>query len=338
MTPQIEQIQPDVYFKLLSESAFSNVTIFKIREKRLDTEVSQALRGLKPRNGKSGATIEVLMPSLRVDRPNAPGPEAILEMRILTREQPAINLGANGTGLTSETLAVAIIQTLHQDADAGDGVSWYPDSRPYEPLPLEPDKPFISHQVKMLTTFPLNALPKMPTPSISDDGNGNVTITDSSGLLDSNGNPAAIYYTTDGSFPGPGALASAGFGGTAVLYDGPFQVASGTQIRWAAYLQPSLYTGSDRGNSIVTCNPPVLTAGPGSGGPLTAIAWTYGGPAPAYWEIYFGASANGPWQVVNVQIPPSSAWATNIPGKWWMVQGMGANDNPITPMSNSAFH
>lgn len=262
MSVQIEQIQPRCFFKLLSEQAFATVNIFKLRENRLDSEVAKSLAGLGgPRPGsKAGATIEIPMPSLRVTEPNSPGPNVILEQTFITREQPVINLGpaGNGTGITSEQLAVAILQTFHQMSDESLGLTWYPDARPYEPLPLEFDKPFLGHKVTMLAKMPLAALLNVPTPEISDDSMGNVTLTDVSGLLDNNGAPVKIYYTTDGTFPGPGATPAAtaylgaGNGGTATLYTGPFQVASGTNVQWAAYLSPSLFLGSDVGNAIVT--------------------------------------------------------------------------------------
>jgi hypothetical protein len=40
---------------------------------------------------------------------------------------------------------------------------------------------------------------------------------------------AAIHYTTDGSFPRPGS-------GTTILYTSPLALASGTQLRAAAYV------------------------------------------------------------------------------------------------------
>ena len=48
-------IQPACYAKLLSEVFFSNIAIFPIKEKRLDSEVFQALQGIAGRNGKGGA-------------------------------------------------------------------------------------------------------------------------------------------------------------------------------------------------------------------------------------------------------------------------------------------
>jgi hypothetical protein len=112
LAAQIENVQPDVYFKLLSEVYFNQVSIFQIREKRLDTEVNKALSGLAGRNGGAGATIEVLFPTLKAPLENTPGPVASLEQRFLVKEQRAVNMGANGTGLSAEQIAVNIAQTF----------------------------------------------------------------------------------------------------------------------------------------------------------------------------------------------------------------------------------
>jgi hypothetical protein len=242
MNLNVEQIQPDFYYRLLSEPFFNSVTIFKIREKRLDTQVSQALAGIGGvrAGSKAGATLEVLMPSLLSDSPNVRGPMATIEMRIITREQPTINLGANGTGLTSETLALAVIQTFDGSADlsVAGGLSWFPAPVMYEPLPLQPDKPFLGHVVKMRANVEFTALPKLSAPAITWAGD---TFT----LTDTSGQDASLYYTQDGSFPGPGSLASLNNGGTALLYAAPVAVFSGRQIRATAYLPSSLYIGSD---------------------------------------------------------------------------------------------
>jgi hypothetical protein len=346
MTPPIiEQIQPRCFFKLLSEQFFSTINIFRLREKRLSTEKNQALKGLgglRP-GALGGLTIDVPMPALRVPDPNAPGPVVIIEQRFITCEEPTLNMGptGNGTGISSEQCAVAILQTFHQAGDEFLGLSWYPDSRPYEPLPLEAGRPFLGHKVTMLAKMKLTNLPKMPLPGITDDGNGNITLTDTSGLLDNNGNPAKIYYTTDGSFPGPGstpaatAYLGAGNGGTAKLYTGPFQVANGTNVQWAAYLVPSLYLGSDPGSGIVSCNPPVLSAA-GSG--ETVLSWTYGGLAPFFWQVYV-SSDNSTWNEVAPEIAGATlSYTTAVIEKYWRVQGTDSNGNPVTPMSNSVYY
>lgn len=248
----IEKIQPDVFYRITSEAYFNPVSVFRLREKRLDTEVNQALGGLfasnKPsllsRPGtKGGATIEVPMPSLSLDtgKASAPGPLVIVEQRFITREFPTINLGANGTGITSESLAVQLIQTFHQAGSEYLGLSWYPASVPYEPQPVDPTRPCLSHVAKMLAKLELSPLTRLADPSISGS-TAAVTLTDNSGL-----GGTVLYYTLDGSFPGPGNPA-------VLLYAAPFAVASGTMVRFAAWntINPALVIGSDDDCATVT--------------------------------------------------------------------------------------
>ncbi len=52
------------------------------------------------------------MPTLRTAMPDTAGPVCILEQKFIVKEQPTVNLGANGTGLTCEQIAVNLAQTF----------------------------------------------------------------------------------------------------------------------------------------------------------------------------------------------------------------------------------
>src|SRR5271156_3537147 len=106
LAAQIESVQPDVYSKLLSEPFFNEVAVFKVRDKRLDSEGNRALAGMAGRNGAGGDTIGVLMPTLKAALEDTAGPVCTLEQVFIVKEQPTVNMGANGTGLTAETIAV----------------------------------------------------------------------------------------------------------------------------------------------------------------------------------------------------------------------------------------
>lgn len=219
---QIESVQPDVYYKLLSEAWFASVAIFKIREKRLDTEVGKALGGLQARNGKSGASIEVLMPTLKGALADSAGPVCTLEQRFLVKEQPTINQGANGTGLSAEQIAVQIAQTFQLFFLGGGLQGFYAAPTFYRYLEPSSNAPFVALEVTLHATFQLTALARTLTPAVSVTGE---TVT----LIDQQpGGGSALFYTTDGSFPGGGNAA-------ALPYTAPFAVAGGTLVRTAAY-------------------------------------------------------------------------------------------------------
>jgi hypothetical protein len=222
LASQIESVQPDVYYKLLTEPWFENIAIFKIRERRLDTEVNRALAGLAGRNGKGGSSIEVLMPSLKTALPETAGPVCTLEQKFIVKEQPTVNQGANGTGLSVEQIAVNIAQTfqLFYLGGAMQGFYTAPEFYKYQAVPE--DAPFIAISVTLHATFALTALTRTLAPAASAAAE-TVTLTDQQP-----GGGSALYYTTDGSFPGSANAA-------AIRYSVPFTVASGTTVRAAAY-------------------------------------------------------------------------------------------------------
>jgi hypothetical protein len=222
LAAQIESVQPDVYNKLLSEPYFAHIAIFMIREKRMDTEVNRALAGLGGRNGKGGASIEVLMPSLTTAMPDSAGPVCVLEQKFLVKEQPTVNLGANGTGLTCEQIAVNVAQTFQLFFLGGPMQGFYAAPAFYKYVEKNSDKPFVAIQVVLHATFVLTNLQRTTGPAAAA-AEQTVTLTDQQP-----GGGSTIYYTTDGSFPGSGNP-------TAIRYTTPFTVASGTVVRTASY-------------------------------------------------------------------------------------------------------
>jgi hypothetical protein len=233
LAAQIETVQPDVYAKLLSEPFFNPVAIFKIREKRLDSEVNRALTGLAGRNGGSGATIEVLMPTLKAALAETAGPVCTLEQQFMVKEQPTVNLGAYGTGLTAEQIAVNLAQTFQLFFLGGALQGFYTAPLFYQYQAAGANMPFIMLRVTMHATFVLTALERTLAPAVAENS-GTITLTDQQP-----GGGSKIYYTIDGSFPGAG---NAG----AVVYAGPFAAGSGTVVRTAAY------NGSTQGSMVDT--------------------------------------------------------------------------------------
>jgi hypothetical protein len=221
LASQIESVQPDVYYKLLSELWFENIAIFKIREKRLDTEVNRALAGLAGRNGKGGASIEVLMPSLKTALPDTAGPVCTLEQKFIVKEQPTVNQGANGTGLSVEQIAVSLAQTFQLFYLGGPMQGFYAAPEFYKCQPIPEDAPFIAVAVTLHATFALTALARTLAPAVS-------AVAETVTLTDQQPGGSTLYYTTDGSFPGSGNAA-------ATTYSTPFTVAGGTVVRVAAY-------------------------------------------------------------------------------------------------------
>jgi hypothetical protein len=240
MNPQIEQIQPDIFNKLASEPYFAAISLFQIRKERFQSEIDEALSAATFDPGQSGkrpgATIEVLMPVIKTNLANAPGPVVTLEQRLIVKENPQINLAAGGVGLTAEEIAVEILQTLHLFYLGGICQALYP-----APEAIVPNAGFpglVAYDVILQATFNLTPPARTGCPPPPTEAGLTLTFTPPAS------DPAAtIYCTTDGSFPGPGNASS-------VSYAAPFAVASGTVIRWAAYAANKL--GSSTGMATIT--------------------------------------------------------------------------------------
>jgi hypothetical protein len=240
MNPQIEQIQPDIFDKLASEPYFAAISLFQIRKERFQSEIDEALSSATFDPGQSGklpgATIEVLMPMIKTNLVNAPGPVVTLEQRLIVKENPTINLAAGGVNLTAEQIAVEILQTLHQFYLGGICQALYPAPKAIVPNDDFPD--LAAYDVILQATF--NLTPPARTGCPPPPTESSLTLTFAPPASDPD---ATIYYTTDGSFPGPGNAAAA-------IYSAPFSVTSGTVVRWADYVTGKL--GSSTGMATIT--------------------------------------------------------------------------------------
>jgi hypothetical protein len=151
-------------------------------------------------------------------------------VQLLTRKS---RLGAHGTGLTAEQIAVSLAQTFQLFFLGGALQGFYAAPTFYQYQAAGPNSPFIMLRVTMNATFVLTALERTLTPAAVETL-GTVTLTDQQP-----GGGSTIYYTTDGSFPGAGNP-------RAVVYAAPFAVSSGMVVRAAAY------NGSLQGSMIDT--------------------------------------------------------------------------------------
>ena len=225
---EIESIQPDLLAYLSSDPYLAAVSKFAIREERVQTLIDQALSADTFDPGQTGsrpgAVIEILMPMVKTDLTNAPGPVCTIEQRFIVKENTTINLDLDangnptGTGLTAEQIAVHLLRSVHLWAIEGIKTSWYP--APESITPNRDYLPLIAYEVLLHCTIQFTPLDRVATPTISSPAQ-TVTLACATG-------GAAIYYTTDSSPPWAGNPA-------ATLYTVPFTVASGATVRFAAY-------------------------------------------------------------------------------------------------------
>jgi hypothetical protein len=151
-------------------------------------------------------------------------------------ENPEINFNLGGTQVTAEEAARAARAALHQFAIEGK-ILLYQDEKAIEPLAgLEKAHPgCLGYRVRLRGRMSEAAAAKCALPEIAAAGQ---TVSFSAAE-----EGTGIFYTTDGSFPGPG---NAG----ALAYGEPFTVPGGTVVRWAGYAAGRL--GSDAGQATIT--------------------------------------------------------------------------------------
>lgn len=232
MSADMEKLQSDVTDKLNSEELFDLVNVVSLRKLQILSEVTAGLVFLTAKGGKLGAGLLVGMPTIEVPDPDVPGPELKVVIAVRSMENPTINQDATqGTLLTAETNAINALQVLHQLGIEGLG-NLYASRRAV--VPNTDTEGVVAYDVFLEATLPSALIVQVAQPVAAENGL-TVTLTNVTA-------GATIYYTTDDSFPGKGNPA-------ALLYAGPFVVASGTKVRWAAY--KTGMRGSDIGRVIV---------------------------------------------------------------------------------------
>lgn len=252
----LTRLQLDVESLLESEAYFSVIPILSQAKGVLDADIDERLgkRGfIENSEEKFGCAVVVGMPIVEVPSPEISGPRLDVIIPVAVYERPLVNRDpVSGIGEVAEEIGLQILAAVHGRIVA-DGVSQiYADSRAMDPLPIDDEKT-IAYMIYFNCRLGLARRVKVSTPIIS--GNGDAV------SIFCNTNGAAIYYTTDGSYPAPTSVNAEAtlFGFVLQTESGivitteegdelttavPFSVISGTAIRAAAY-KPDTHLGSD---------------------------------------------------------------------------------------------
>lgn len=234
------QFQADVIAKLKSEALLQYVNVAGLRTLQLANEVDAKRVWLAARNGKSGAGILVGMPSLEHSVPNVPGPERKMLLPVSVFSQPSINnLASTGTLLDAEIILDYVEALLARLMIDGLGIIYCDSAIPN----LESEGGTIRYDAIYVAEVARDVIVQVPMPALTEAPALTVTLTNHASTPD-----AAIYYTTDGTFPQRDPV-TGNAAGTTTRYNIPFAVAAGTFVRWAAY--KTNYAGSDVGHAHI---------------------------------------------------------------------------------------
>lgn len=222
----LERLQLDVRDYLLSHAQCDPLSILSVRPRDageaagIVTKLDRTLAGLVKRNGRAGVAAIVTMPALDSLEANvrALTGDGVLAIDVI--ENILINQGAEGTGKSCECWALLIMQILQH-------ATFFPHNPlVMAPKPLRPIEEAIADKKVMYRIY-INAPFAMPVLSKVDAPV--VECADAFVTLACATPGAAIYYTLDQSFPGPGNDA-------ALPYTAPIPLEPGTHIlRTAAF-------------------------------------------------------------------------------------------------------
>lgn len=225
-TQFLRRFQDHLLAKLLSEPLLNSVAIVSFRKQiTLDT-ASRTAPHLAGRNGKVGSGILINLPSADPTDDDLGGAQMIanVSLDILNKDDLALVL-SNGSQLTAEDVVAIVWFLLHQWLHQGTGAgNWFVSGFD----PIEDQRGAYGYRLILTVRF-ANDQPAKCANVIAVVAGGHATLTCATAA-------SAVYYTLDGSFPGPGNSA-------AVLYAAPFAVSSGQTLLTAAY--KASYIGSD---------------------------------------------------------------------------------------------
>lgn len=226
MTPsQLELDQRDIYARLQNDVDFSaGIPVLLELKGITERDVAMAISTSNAQAGLVGSVAIVLMPTLLPDSPNAPGPrfDAVYKVQVIDwpmmRRQPT-----TGTQQSADEIADRVREILHRFT-MGRGQTIYFAGQ--EPVAVPDGK--VSYILKFKRTAADQPPVAVATVGISATAqSGPATVT-----LSCQTSGAAIYFTTDGSYPGSNSAACP----TAQLYTAPFAVTAGQLVRAAAEL------------------------------------------------------------------------------------------------------
>jgi len=233
----LRQLQHDLEGRIRSCPAFADVGVVVVtgtstREQNTFREqIEKLLAGIRTVNGKSGLCIVIPQPSVQVREPNLPGPQLSVTCKVDIVEDSIINRGEGGTELSADEAAMTLLSLIGDGWMARPWLTFIPDTEALEELAIPEDMAGdVAWRLNFRLELGLTPFGRVPTPTLTlDDGDLTMACGDAE---------AAIWFTTDDSFPWPGNV-------EATEYSAPFTPPAGVTIRAAAYRTDTDLAGSD---------------------------------------------------------------------------------------------
>jgi len=219
-------MQEDLSSRLEADAYFSDINVFTERRGSITGMLANGLRVLTKKGNKIGVAVMVGLFEADANNENAPGPifddGATL---VSVFENPTLNSGASGSGKAALDIAVRVARVLHHYYPGGIGQTVLVSGKAViQPIPeRELGSGMVGYMVRVGIPLDSEELDKVLTPSISPtSGAAPQTVTLACATAG-----AAIYYTTDLSYPWSGNE-------EATLYAAPFEISQAATLRAVA--------------------------------------------------------------------------------------------------------
>jgi hypothetical protein len=214
--------------RLDADEWFVDINVLTERKADIVAAIEKSVGPMKGKGGKSGTCVVVMSPTASDEYPDAPGAylHPLATVRVL--ENPLINNSAVGTKKEALSTAKRLVMVLKHFEVDGVFSGLIPNKPTVVPV-ADPVAP-VAYEVTFRTADKdKDIVSKVAPVSISPDGGAAPqTVTLACATVG-----AAIYYTTDGSFPWCG-------NNQATLYSVPFSVNNPATVRAGAFLSGAI--------------------------------------------------------------------------------------------------
>lgn len=250
MNDPVFQLQADVYGRIASASYFQYIPVLLNEKGIIPSDVENAIKIFIQKQGKSGAAVVVDRPSRLVNTPEPSGPQFQVEIPVVVVEFPLTNRTPSGTNKSIESITSEVMHLVHGwRPNPSVGQIWCGDNAV---SPIVGTDRMIASQVLFRSHMRFASPNRVVTPVITQS---ETTIS-----ITCNTPDAAIYYTTDGSFPWAGNPNASLFGITFLITEtgqiivtqngDPLIIAQSVQVSAGTYVRAAAYHQSKQGSDV----------------------------------------------------------------------------------------